>query len=125
MRLLMVFLLTVEHSGTRYVWSRFNWPRLCYLKDHELWKPESEWLFSHLYSSSMALIRTLCERVRPTVTERSVEAIRASWLRRGKDLSALDEQLANYDEVVSAYRPDIIKLGGGWDHLPDEIRMHV
>lgn len=121
----MPFLLTVEHSGTRYLWSRFNDPRLCYLANYERWNSETEWLFEHLHSDLMPLIRTICERVRPVVTERPVEAIRASWVRRGRDLNVLAEQLANYEEIVSTYNPDIIKLGGKWDRLPDEIRMHV
>ena len=121
----MIFLLTVEHSGTRYVWSRFNTPIIRYLADHERWNPDTEWLFEHLHSALMPLIRATCARVRPIVTERNVEAIRASWVKRGKDLNVLAAQLANYDEIISTYKPDIIKLGGGWDRLPDDVRMHV
>jgi len=110
-------LATVEHSGTRFVLELFNATRHAALLEREEQCPEAAILYAHLTDEQMPLIRDAAKRMPVITTYREPRLIRESWRRRNRDLRALDEQLKNYEELLTL-RPAVVTLWGGFERLP-------
>jgi len=98
---------TIEHSGTFQLLEMLDYER----RNMRPIRERKDGLrFCHLYNSEMPLLLE-CAKLEPVVTTYRPEAdIRASWIRRGKDLSELDQQLSNYARLLET-APYVMHLG--------------
>lgn len=99
---------TIEHSGT------FTLLGLLDYENRHIASPRERrdgLLFTHLYDSHMEAILEAASRMPSITTHRPVEDIRASWVRRGKDLAELNKQLLNYSTFVLLAKPYVVHLG--------------
>lgn len=110
-------LATVEHSGTRFVLELFNATKRAVLLEREDQVAGAAILYAHLTDDQMPLIRNAAKRMPLITTYREPRLIRASWERRNRDLGALDQQLRNYEELLTL-RPAVVTLWGGFERLP-------
>jgi len=110
-------LATVEHSGTRFVLELFNATARAVPLEREARYPGASILYAHLTDEQMPLIREAAGRMPVITTYREPRLIRESWGRRNRDLKALDEQLKNYEELLT-FRPAVVTLWGGFERLP-------
>lgn len=102
----MLLVATVEHSGTMRTLGFLN-RQVCPLEERHLAHDDSV-LFAHLEDCMMPLIE---QHDGPILTTRRDEAqIFATWKRRGRDLSGLDEQIRNYRRLLKR-GPYILELG--------------
>lgn len=113
---------TVEHSGTRHCVHVMGW--VTHPLSEEATKDPRHVLFDHLYDESMDAIIEAATRMAVVTTYRPFNEIRASWVRRGKDLANLDSQMRNYERLL-ALNPYVIHLGGGSDRLTPELARHL
>jgi hypothetical protein len=88
-----VILATVEHSGTRQVAIDLN------LRSDQI---------VHLTDAAMPALLAYDGPI--YTTERDVEQIRATWLRKRKDMDELAKQLSNFDRI-KAHGANVIRLG--------------
>lgn len=95
---------TVEHSGTM---------ALLRLLDSErrgmtpLEESVSGFRFCHLYDHVMGLLLETDHEI--ITTDRDPVLIRASWVRRGRDLAELDRQLANRARLLER-KPFVVTI---------------
>jgi hypothetical protein len=106
-----ILLATIEHSGTFRTLELLGWPArgVCPVEEAHLAKP-GQILFAHLYDKVMDSIMEHARSLPLMTTYRPVEAIRQSWINRGRDLKELEPQLANYRRLASL-QPYVIHLG--------------
>lgn len=102
-----LLLATVQHSGSRQVLALLG-REFKMLHERERSKP-GEILFAHLVTKRMEAILSYDGPI--LTTRRPVDDIRASWIRRGRDLHELDEQLDNYATLLREAKPYVIELG--------------
>lgn len=112
----MILVATIEHSGTRSLLSILGW-RTDGRGRHtvplaEIHRARDDSIVNaHLYDSMMARIFAAAERMPVITTARPIEDIRASWIRRGRELAALESQFANWQQLVRACNPNVLTLG--------------
>lgn len=102
----MILVATVQHSGTMQLLKILG-RETCPLEEREK-ATDRNVLFAHLYDHLMPLILGFEGAV--LTTKRPEADIRASWMRRGKDLAELEQQLANYRTLLER-KPYVLELG--------------
>lgn len=113
-----LLIATIEHSGTHTLLQLLGWREDGRGRDtvplEEIHRArEGSIVNAHLYDSLMERIFAAAERMPVITTSRPVADIRASWVRRGRDLAQLDSQLHNYERLM-ACRPYVLALGKKW-----------
>jgi len=100
-----LILVTVSHSGTMRA------IELLGLKVCPVTEPEpGKVLFAHPEDASMPFILEAAMRMPMLVTQRPREDVRKSWIKRGRNLNELEEQVRNF-EALMAFRPYVLVLG--------------
>ncbi|HZT03701.1 MAG TPA: hypothetical protein VFA39_15680 [Steroidobacteraceae bacterium] len=112
---MQVLVATIEHSGTHALLELLGWPKrhTVTLSERQRATPDSI-LHMHLWPHAMPSILEAAKTIPVVTTDRPIEDIRASWRRRGKDLSLLAAQIACWDELYETCRPSVLELGRRW-----------
>jgi hypothetical protein len=105
-------LVTIEHTGTMRTIQMLGikpWPLELAHQPFAVGRV----LFAHAYPQMEALILEAASRMPTLTTSRPMSEVRASWVRRGKDLADLDAQIAVHQKLLRL-RPYIIEMGTPW-----------
>jgi hypothetical protein len=107
----MTIFATIEHSGSQETIRTMCWNVVMrwQLADDTPVRSQVTWI--HLTDEEMQWLRKHRHNHRIVTTRRDVGEIVKSWELRGKDMSALPEQLRNYEELLTM-EPWVIGLGG-------------
>lgn len=112
----MILIATIEHSGTHRLLDLLGWNEgsgrgreVVPLEETARAHPDSI-LFAHLYDERMPAILDCAQRMPVITTQRPADDIRASWIRRNRNLDELDRQLDNFRRLQLC-SPYVLHLG--------------
>ncbi len=108
-------LATVEHSGSFATLKILGWKierddHVVPFEERQRVRP-GQILFAHLYDNLIDEIIEYGKHSPVMTTIRPLADIRASWIRRGRNLHELDRQLANRDRLIRECDPYMLTLG--------------